>query len=224
VPDNSDVPAEKTSRFSRRPRKVSAVSREVVLGLDKIERTVSLVGGAIAMVLAAYEIPDLLHNRHIIETAKYVKGKTCATGYKHVAAQCQKSVLVHPSYWLPQFLLIVVFGLGIILFALLRKRVGVVTTALVLWLALSTAGLPFLFVAGWLIMRAFRLQKYGDASFSGSNRRAKEIAKERRASGTPARTKSRSKTTVTDGVLVPGRAAPPTASKRYTPKQKPRKR
>lgn len=224
MPDNIDVPEEKTSRFSRRPRKVSAVPREVVLGLDNVERGVSLFAGAIAMILAAVEFPDLLHNRHIIQTTKYVKGQACPTGYKHVVTQCQKSVLVHPSYWLPQFLLIVIFGLGIIVFSLLRKRVGVVTAGLVLWLALSTAGLPFLFVAGWLIIRAFRLQKYGDASFSGSNRRAKEVAKERRASGTPARSRSRSKTAVTDGASVPGHTAPPTASKRYTPKQKPRKR
>jgi hypothetical protein len=196
----------------------------VVLGLDNIERGVSLFAGAIAMILAAVEFPDLLHNRHIIETTKYVKGQACPTGYKHVITQCQKSVLVHPSYWLPQFLMIMIFGLGIIAFALLRKRVGVVTAALVLWLALSTAGLPFLFVGGWLIVRAFRLQKYGDASFSGSNRRAKEMNKERRASGSPAKSRSRSNTADGEATVVAGPITPPTASKRYTPKQKPRKR
>ncbi len=194
------------------------------MGLDNVERGVSLFAGAIAMVLAAVEFPDLLHNRHIIETTKYVKGTACPTGYKHVVTQCQKSVLVHPSYWLPQFLLIVIFGLGIIVFSLLRKRVGVVTTGLVLWLALSTAGLPFLFVAGWLIIRAFRLQKYGDATFTGSNRRARETAKVRRAAGPPVRSRSKSKFVGADESSAAGPLAPPTASKRYTPKQKPRKR
>lgn len=221
MPDNIEVPIDKPSRFSRRPRRVSAVPREVVLGLDKTERVVSLIAGAIAMILAAVEFPNLLHNRHIIETLKY-KGQICPAGYKHVVTQCQKSVLVHPSYWLPQFLLIVVFGVGLIVFALLHKRVGVVTTGLILGLALATAGLPFIFVAGWLIIRAFRLQKYGDATFRGSNQRAKQVASERRASGSSPR--SRSKSAVGDGPTVPGHTAPPTASKRYTPKQKPRKR
>ena len=107
-----------------------------------------------------------------------------------------------------------IIGLFILFFAFRRKRSGVIVSCLLLGLyigALSN-GLLFVFVGGWLIIRAQRLSKYGDASFSGSSRRAKEISKARK-----------------EGRVAPAAGAPtlkptPEASKRYTPKQRKRRR
>ena len=197
------------------------------MGIDATERKISFVGGGLALVLAAIFIPHLLHNTTVIDTAKLTTLHHCPTGYKLVNAVCQRPRIAHPSAYVLQFLLIIAFGAAMVLFTKRSKRSGVAVCALFLGLALGTFGLPFLFLGGWLIIRAFRLQKYGDATFAGSNRRAREKAIARRAGRTtPTRSSakgaSRSATRgSTKGAIKPSGPAP---SKRYTPKQKPRKR
>jgi hypothetical protein len=195
------------------------VPREVIMGLDNTERGVSLFAGGIATILAAILIPHLLKDTTAVKAAKK---PFCPESYNLVAGHC----LTHPSAWWPQFIEIVVFGGAIILFALIRRRVGVVVAGLVLWLALSAAGLPFLFVAGWLMVRAFRLQKWGDPTFSGSNREAREQAKAKKEGRTasPRTPRSSRGSKVATEPAGPRAIAPPAPSKRYTPKQKPRKR
>jgi hypothetical protein len=203
------------------------VSREVIMGLDNVERGVSLFAAAIAFILAAVEIPHLLKNTYITDTAKKAATKPfCTKPFQLVVNDCQHKVLTHPSYWWPQFIAIVVFAAFILLFALIRKRVGVIVAGLILWFALQSAGLPFLFVAGWLMVRAFRLQKWGDPTFSGSNRAAREqnkARKEGREVAPRAPRPARGSKEATEPA-VSRSVAPPAPSKRYTPKQKPRKR
>jgi hypothetical protein len=189
------------------------------MGMDNLERGISLFAGAIAMVLALVISPHLFKNTLITDTAKPSKTNTCTSGYHFVKATqlCVESHITHPSAWLLQFLEIVIIGLCIILFALRRKRAGVAVSGLLLGLALGSVGLPFLFVGGWLIVRALRLQKYGDPTFSGSSRRARETAKAKKEGRVPAPIK--------EGTGTSSKAvAPPTPSKRYTPKKQQRRR
>lgn len=195
--------------------------------IDKVERGVSLFAGGIAVILALILIPHLLKNTTVTDTAKKaLKKPFCTKPYHLVVSQCQHVRLTHPSAWWPQFIEIVVFGAAIILFALIHRRVGVIVAGLVLGLALGTAGLPFLFLGGWLMVRAFRLQKWGDATFTGSNRAAREINKARREGRdvTPRAQRSARGTQANADGATPRAIAPPAPSKRYTPKQKPRKR
>ena len=185
------------------------------MGLDSLERGISFFGGVIALISGAFFIPHLLKNTTITVTAKHVKGKSCAAGYKLVASLCEKSQITHPSYWWPQFLLIVAAGLVILLFAWLRRRVGVIVAGLLLGLASGTAGVVFLFLAGWLGLRAWRLQKYGDATFSGSSRRAREMGQAR----TQGREPSAKKVRGAKGSTATTSAPVPSPSKRYTPKK-----
>ena len=227
MPSSNELTPEKPSRFVRRPKRPSMVPREVIMGLDKVERGVSLVAGGIAIILAAIEIPHLLKNTYVTDTANKLKTKPyCTKPYHLVVSTCQHLRLTHPSAWWPQFLEIIIFGAAIIIFALLRKRVGVVVAGLILWLALSAAGLPFLFVVGWLMVRAFRLQKWGDPTFSGSNRAAREQAKARKEGRdvTPRAPRPARGSKVSTEPVAARPVAPPAPSKRYTPKQKPRKR
>ncbi len=207
------------------------VPREVVMGLDKLERRISLIAAGIAGALAAYLIPHLLKNSTVTDTANKAKSKPyCTKPFHLVGNACKHLQLTHPSFWWPQFLLIVALGAAIFIFTQIGRRVGVVVACLMAWLALSAsavsaAGLPFLFVGGWLMVRAFRLQKWGDATFSGSNRSAREQAKAKRASREVApRTRKAAKGSKAAEPTVARSAAPPAPSKRYTPKQKPRKR
>jgi len=74
-------------------------------------------------------------------------------------------------------------------------------------------------LGAWLIVRAYRLQKYGDASFFGSNRVAKEEGQAKRAN------RAAKGAETSESTASPSKsAAPPTASKRYTPKKPPRRR
>ncbi len=217
MPDQSSSPSPR--RYPRRPR-VSKVPREVVLGLDLIERRASYVGGTLALILAAIISPHLFKNTWVTDTAKPSARNTCASGYHLVNKVCSYTHLTHPSDWIIQFLEIFILGVGLFIFAKIKKRAGVAVLSLLLGLALGVVGLPFLFLGGWLVIRALRLQKYGDATFVGSSKAAREAADQRRAekrSGVPRARKSDISTPST----VP---APPAPSKRYTPKQRPRRR
>ena len=218
MPDKTEPSPRRRIPLGRRGRRVSAVPREIILGLDNVERGVSLIAGAIAMVLTLVITPHLFKNSIVTNTAKPSSSGVCTVGFHLVLKLCQRSHITHPSDWLPQFLEIFVIGLFIIYFALRRKRAGVAVSALLLGLALGVVGLPFLMVGGWLVIRALRLQKYGDATFSGSSQRARQLALEKKQGRTgAARTKRKSDTTNAT-------PTPPAPSKRYTPKQRPRHR
>ncbi len=195
------------------------------MGLDSIERKVSFVAGGIALVLAAVLLPHILHDTTVIDSAKLTKLHQCPTGFHLVNSACQRSRLTHPSDWLPQFLEIIIFGAVLVFFAFRAKRAGVAVCGLFLGLALGTVGLPFLFLGGWLIIRALRLQKYGDATFAGSSRRAREKARAKRGDRTTSTSRGTARASAR-GASKNAAAKPsgPAPSKRYTPKQKPRKR
>jgi len=187
--------------------------------MDRVERNVSLFGVAIAMIISLVSLVAWIKKSPVITTKKYVKGKACPSAYpKHVGQFCEHILRATDSYWATRFLFIFVVAILLLFFTLRRKRAGVACFAVFLGIGLGIAGVVFVFMGAWLIVRAFRLQRYGEASWSGSNRAAKEIAQARKE-GRDAAPKSSSVASPT-----PGPTAPPSASKRYTPKQKPRKR
>jgi hypothetical protein len=217
VPENLDESLETTGRFKRRGPSKSVASREEIFGIDALERKIGFGAAAVALVAGLAYIPHLLKNTYITDTAKYVKGKSCPSGYHLVTSTCEKAQLTHPSYWLPQFFLIIVMSIAIFAFTFRKTRVGIIFASLFLGLASGTIGFVFLLFAAWLGIRAWRLHKYGDASFSGSGKRAKQMAQERKVARA-------------SGVKVPRGSAPvktvprPEASKRYTPKKPVRKK
>jgi hypothetical protein len=191
------------------------------MGLDQIERRVSYVGGAVALALAAKLSTHLFKNTIIQETTPLSKAKRCtaaalAKGYKLVSGTCEKPLLTHPSYWVVQFLLIVVIAAAILIFTKLEKRVGVITAAILLGLALGAAGFLFLILGGWLVLRAFRLQRTGNPTFAGSGKIAREKSREKREGRVPSASKKKN-------APAPALRAP-AESKRYTPKKQVRKR
>ncbi len=191
------------------------------MGLDVVEQRASYVAGALAMVLAAIISPHLFSNTWVTDTAKPSASNSCASPYTLVNKVCTYHHLTHPSDWILQFLEIFVLGLGVAFFAWRRKRAGVSVASLLMGLALGVIGLPFLFLGGWLVIRALRLQKYGDASFVGSSKVAREAADQRRADRRAGVTRPKKADVVDAKSTV---VVPPAASKRYTPKQRPRRR
>ncbi len=208
------------------------VPREVVMGLDPIERGISLFGAGIALVLALVTAIEWSRNLPTITTQKHVKGKACPSAYpKLVNTLCEHIVKTTRSEWEVKFFFILLVGLCLLYFSLRRKRAGVACFAIFLGLGLGVgAGAVFFFLGAWLIIRAYRLQKYGVAGMVASNQVAREMSLARRegrepnleqlpSSGTSSpRTSSRGSTK--KPTIGPG----PDASKRYTPKKRTPKR
>lgn len=187
--------------------------------MDPIERNVSLFGVAIAMIISLVSLVAWIKKSPVITTKKYVKGKACPSAFpKHVGEFCEHILHATDSYWATRFLFVFVIAVLLLILTLRRKRAGVACFAVFLGIGLGIAGVVFVFLGAWLIVRAFRLQRYGEASWSGSNKAAREMAQARKEGRDPT-PKSAAATPP-----APGPTAPPSASKRYTPKQKPRKR
>ena len=200
------------------------VPREVVFGMDSIERKVSLYAAGVAMLVALINVMFWIKNTPWTTTKKPTKGNTCPTLYHLVKGQCEHVLKNAQSHWATQFVFIFAIALIILFFALRRKRAGVACFACFLGVALQIEGIVFLFLGVWLIVRAFRLQRYGEASWSGSNKAAREIAQAKKEGRAPVTKSTVIPASGSASAPPPGPVAPPSASKRYTPKQKPRKR
>jgi hypothetical protein len=203
--------------------------REVVLGLDPLERGLSLFGASIALVLAIVTAIEWARNLPVITTTKHTVGKACPAAYpKLVNTLCEHIVKTTRTEWEVKFLFILIVALCILFFAIRRKRAGVACFAIFLGLGLGLgSGLVFFFLGAWLIIRAYRLQKYGVATMLGSNRVAREMAtarKEGRAPNLEPITGSSATPSKSSSKSVTSKPVTPEASKRYTPKKPPRRR
>ena len=183
------------------------------MGLDTLERRFGFGGAGIALVLALFFIPHLIKDTTITVTAKALANGSCPKSYTLLKGVCSRHEITHPSYWVPQFLVFVIVGGAIFAFSFWRKRPGLIVGTFLLGLATGSAGIFFLALGAWLSVRAFRLQKYGDPTFRGSNAKARERAQQRRANR-GVRPKSSTKASAPEGSR-----AMPAPSKRYTPKK-----
>jgi hypothetical protein len=191
-------------------------SREAVLGLDPIERRISYIGACIALVLAVATLIEWVRNTKTILSTKPGKNNSCPTGYHLAKKLCEKLSTTSQSQWELKFFFILIVSLLLLYFTVRSKRAGVACFAVFLGFGMGFgAGFLFFFLGAWLILRAYRLQKYGDASFTGSNKVAKEMNLAKREGRTP-------KLARNESIVKP--ATTPTASKRYTPKKPPRRR
>jgi hypothetical protein len=189
--------------------------REVVMGLDNLERGVGLFAGGVALIMAIVQAIEAHRAKNTL-SYKYVKGTACKAGYHHVLSFCEKLVPVDAGKYLFSSVLIALLGLALLYFSQSRKRPGVIFVAVFLFLALgASAGILFLFMGAWLMIRAFRLQKYGDATFSGSGRRAREMGQAKREARDPSTRKARASKSKSKTAAQAG----PSPSKRYTPKK-----
>ena len=173
-------------------KRVSVAPREAVIGVDPLERKITLFGVGIAFVMSLGSV------------------------YGWV----EKSVPGSRAYWAIQFGYIFVCATLMLIFALRRSRTGIIFSSLMLGLKLGMAGIVFLYVGVWLLIRAYRLQKYGDPSLFGSSRIQREMSQARRAG------KAITATEAAEKAKVEVNTARPVVreSSRYTPKRKSQRR
>jgi hypothetical protein len=132
----------------------------------------------------------------------------------------KNSISVAPDAWLLAGIILLLCVLGGI--ALWKNKRTFVTFALFLigfafTLPFGLIGFVFILLGGWLMLRAWRINRYGTTN---SKLIAKEAANRPRGRArSQATAKSSAKTTTSTGARKP-----PTANKRYTPKSPPRKK
>jgi hypothetical protein len=194
--------------------------------LDPLERKIGFLGAGLMAVLGFLQFfPGVLNPTGVpvSQTLKPVNGK-CIDGFKAEVVkgvhQCTGHVYHQRSYWIFALLILLFFAGAMALAVLLKRRsflafVAILCSFLIEGLTGSLIiGLPYLVAGGWLVMRAFRVQRYGTTN-------AKEVA----AISAERRVELKAKKSGTaQAKTTPSGNPKPTTNKRYTPKQAPRKK
>jgi hypothetical protein len=172
--------------------------------LDRTEHKLAL-GGLVLATLAGIGVPLWVVSQNRVDKA----GKN--------------SVAVAPDAWLLMAAILVFCLIGFI--ALWKGKRTLVTFSLFLigfgfTLFVGVIGFAFILLGGWLMLRAWRLNKYGSTNAKVVAREAAAARPPKGERGSRARTKEPVKTVSKSG----GARKPPTASKRYTPKAPPRRK
>lgn len=195
------TPAGSAKGQSQPPQILPPEERKAVMStLDQMETKWSLVALAVATV-AGIAVP-----------AYYLVANP-------LTKQDGKYVAVSPDAGLIGGVILILCVIG---FAALwkRKRTLVAFSLFLLGFAFTVfiglAGFIFILLGGWLMLRAWRINKYGTTN---SKAIASEAAARPRGRQRKETARSTSKTAST-----PGARKPPTASKRYTPKAPSRKK
>jgi hypothetical protein len=207
--------------------------------LDSMERKLGYWAGAIGAVVAIVATYPYISNpkKSILLTQALGHNHTCPKDYSvrriNGTLQCA-SELVHPrTDWILSLVVLLVFSLGMLVATRFNRRSALGFASLMTGLAFTTVlselgwgllALPFLFFGGWLIVRAYRAQKYGTTSAKEAAAASAEKRAEKKAArgGTAPPTKSRS--TTTKSSTGGSSRSSPAASKRYTPKAPPKKK
>ncbi|MDE3043352.1 MAG: hypothetical protein KGJ10_00815 [Acidobacteriota bacterium] len=215
MPDLDDSSSPRLAPRPRRRRRQSLAPRSEILGLNQLEQRVSWAAAVFAYALAAFTALLWARNQPTVTKASTLANGSCPKGFHFVSRSCEQITHVSQGSWEFRFFFIMIVAIAISYFTWRRKRAGVATFAIFLGLGNGVFFGPLYLLLGvWLIMRAFRLQKYGDASFKGANRAAREQAAARKsARGDGRRSSNRSASSGTADVKTPA------ASKRYTPKK-----
>ncbi len=187
-----------------------AETRERIRTLDETERK---WGWAAAALPLALSISDLFIKYKVAPiTAKPDNGH-CVSGFRLVKSLCTQihTTSALQSLWVTG----VIFVLGLVLlYGVWRsKRSFAAFSSFLAGIASGTLGLILVFFGGWLLVRAWRIQRYGAADGKTVRKVSMERAAERKAAKKAGATE-----TLPSGKVVP----PP--SKRYTPKAKPKKK
>ena len=220
---------------------------EVKAQITRLDPTETKVGngasvlGVLILVLAI--VPYIDNPNTPIKTSVNRVGKSCPTGYKYEAVrnhgyQCVGNLVYPRSTWIWEFIVLMLFPIAIFITVRLSRRAAAGFAGLMTGLAFefflhqySILGLPFLVFGGWLLLRAWRVQRYGTPTARGAAEAASAKRAAKKTGGTVSTpvpkggppSRSRTKRAKTETVTATGRVVP-APSKRYTPKAPPRKK
>jgi hypothetical protein len=230
-PANQGADPEKSTDPGRPP--TDAEIRAKVMLIDPTERKIAYLGVALGVVMAmTFTIPYLVNPKSGASTVK-ATSKNCGVRSVYVVinhiAEC-RTLVESRTYWVITLAILLAFPLAIFVTVRIGRRSPLAYAALMTGLAfevtLGLFGLPFLFAGGWLLIRAWKSQKYGSPTAKRGDPPLATIAPARsgRSSGSSANAKSTNATTGRSGKAKRGQPEepagrrPPEPNKRYTPK------
>jgi hypothetical protein len=142
-----------------------------------------------------------------------------------VTKQGKNTIAVAPDAWLLGGAILLFCIIGFVLIWKRRRTPLAFDLFLVgfgLTLFINLVGFAFIFLGAWLLLRAWRINKYGTTNSKVIAKQTAAARKERSGGSTGAASKgARTKSKAT---YDPSVRKPPVASKRYTPKSPPRKK
>jgi hypothetical protein len=233
------------------PTMSEAEKAKTIRRIDQTERRIGFFGTGLLAVIGLVAFVPYIENpkKRVSETISRL-GKHCPAGYKAIvvngAHQCTRSVPHSAAYWAFYLCIVLAFAAFILIATLVGKRSLLAFALLFGGLAVngttgSIIGLIFVVAGGWLLVRAYRVQKHGTTSgkevaLLNAERRAERKSGASSKSASPGTTTGRSakgtkgtKQATTSAKATKGadagdgRQRPP-PNKRYTPKAPPRKK
>jgi hypothetical protein len=221
-------PEQRASRWSSifTPRTNGRVSdsemRQRMRTLDDTERKLAWAAGAIALLISLTYIPRLSHKTVTWTSEPFGKHHSCA--YTLVKKTCELKTITFPSDYIGFFLLLIVLGFVILACAYWRKRSLTIFASLLAGFFSSIVGLLLIGYAAWLLMRSWRLSRYGAKDGATARKVALERAAERRELRKSTPRDARAARAPRSKGPTPPTKSTVSRSKRYTPKAKSRRR
>ena len=202
--------------------------RARIVGIDPTERKLGFVAAAMGVVLAIYANVPYMVSKTSVPTTVKPNGKTCGpvvgiTDLRYVASSKSCDGIYPSSHYILPLVVSLVLAAAVYVTVRIRRRSPLAFALVMNGLAFGSllVLVPFGVAGGWVMLRAWRTQKYGAPN-------AKSVLPGWTAPP-PRGTTRRAKTTAPRGRK--GKAAeaattrkPAAANKRYTPKSPPKKR
>jgi hypothetical protein len=209
--------------------------------IDSLERKLGYLAAVLMTVLAIGSTVEFIHNplTKFNQTLKPVKSKCfppmtlkVVKGVKSCVGDVYSGFPGHPtprSHWVEELCVMLFFAVLIAVAVKIGRRSFVAFAAFIGGLAVENAtgsvvGLAFAGLGAWLMVRAFRVQRYGTTN-------AKEVAaitaSRRKGSSTSTPSSTGTRTTKKSKAAskpANGTRPTPTSNKRYTPKAPPKKK
>ena len=206
--------------------------------VDPLERKMGYLGAALVAIVALLAFLPYVNNpnKTVSQTSDLLKGscKSYGPSFKDTVVsgvhKCVGEVVYSRGHWVIEMLIVLFFAVGLFVATRVGRRSAVAFAALFAGLAVegttgSIIGIIFVFGGGWLLMRAWRVQRYGTTNAKEVRAIATERAKERRGakSGPAAGGRWGRRAAAGSGASSASARRAPSPNKRYTPKT-PRKR
>lgn len=188
-----------------------AERQAMIRTVDPTERRYGIVAAVLSLVVGlfiSFAVQLGLYPQHTKPTGK---PPACPYGYVDQAAGKAFDCLLntHTAVDWTRFAFMLILSAAILASVFMRRRSILAATTLLAGMAYGLLGLPFIALGGWLLVRAWRVQRFGTLNA----REAASVARERR--GQPRERRERGK--AVEPPTSDGPRRPTTASKRYTP-------
>lgn len=164
-------PPKPTSQSRSDPVDLSTLSdaerQRRITQIDGTERKIGLVAAVLAAVLSLIATVPYMVKKTVVETTVKPVHKTCADGFKYTAKTATCNTIYPASHYTFYLVVLLIFSLAIFITVRIGRRAPLAFAITITGLAIATVlssliiALPFLAGGGWLLLRAWRTQKYG---------------------------------------------------------------